>query len=106
MHRKHDVHLMPKFGYFAGGNDSNIVVKDVSKGIKTNIGHKEKIFYSSMEKKRKKVTTESKLLIMLARNNIRKNVKVVFADKLFQQNNSYQFPERVLIKQSQSCQSN
>ena len=26
-----------------------------------------------MEKKRKKVTTESKLLIMLARNNIRKN---------------------------------
>ena len=44
MHRKHDVHLMPKFGYFAGGNDSNIVVKDVSKGIKTNIGHKEKLF--------------------------------------------------------------
>ena len=59
-----------------------------------------------MEKKRKKVTTESKLLIMLAQNNIRKNVKVVFADTLFQQNNSYEFPERVLIKQSQSCQSN
>lgn len=57
-------------------------------------------------KKKKKVTTESKLLIMLARNNIRKNVEVVFADTLFQQNNSYEFLERVLIKQSQSCQSN
>ena len=57
-------------------------------------------------KKKKKVTTESKLLIMLARNNIRKNVEVVFADTLFQQNNSYEFLERVLINQSQSCQSN
>ena len=44
MPTKPDVHLKSKVGNLAGENDSNVVVKGLTNGIKTNIVHKKLIF--------------------------------------------------------------